>query len=281
MALLLCVAPFHPLPYSVRSSEISVDEESGLELIVNNPSPHHVDFASFMNYTGMGDGCSLWSLYMGPVCVYENEHTAGKGVEVDVSAARQAEWAKWRGEDAEDGVDLQEGRVVRQLYIDDVNQLPVTRCMPNFGLEDSVHLYAPTLAACFRARGVSAMIERQRRSWRLVAQRHAGSMASSKQRLDCDESQGEDDAEGDEEEEHDSQGDRVSVGDEEKDEDEDEDSGSDMEHDAMDDSDGAVLEYVTPLMKEWLSALFGAICMQLSWTEEVAELVNTARLAAR
>ena len=56
-------------------------------------------------------------------------------------------------------------RGVRQLYIDDVNQLPVTPRMP-FLDSPILHLYAPTLAACFRASGVSAMIERTRSEWK-------------------------------------------------------------------------------------------------------------------
>ena len=174
MQLLLCTPPFHPLMSGVGSNFLTTDSECSLgESNTDNSSPHRVDFAGFMNWTNISDGYSLWSLYMGPVYAHANEYTADKGNEVDMTevSLRKDEWGqpfiqRQRGQEQGEA----EVRGARQLFIDDVEQLPVTRRMP-FGSTEDIHLYAPTLAACFRAQGVMRKVEGIRLKWKAHAER--------------------------------------------------------------------------------------------------------------
>ena len=47
-------------------------------------SPHHADFACVMARTHRISEQGAWSLYMGPVYVYENDYTVHSGHAVDV-----------------------------------------------------------------------------------------------------------------------------------------------------------------------------------------------------
>ena len=238
MELLLCVPPFHPLPSYFGPYAVStLDECSIRETTVNNSSPHHIDFAGFMSWT-FSDDKSLWSLYTGPVYVYESEYTAGRGCEVDLAEVMSRKCGI--------GQRLAQGKVdrdrgVRQMLIDDVNQLPVTRRM--HGGSDDIRLYAPTLRACFTAKKVIELIQQTRAKWRRLATQHTEWKDGEADEQDNESDSNEDDMA------------------------ESYDSNNDEEHNfaedsAMDDRDGAVVEYVEPLMEVLFIPLHDAMYEQ-------------------
>ena len=236
MALLMCVPPFHSLPTRVNSSSITTADECTLEEgdTANNASPHHVDFASFMCWAEVSDGACVYSLYMGPVYVYENEHTAGKGCEVGM-----AELAGRK--DAGDQPllkKLKQGRAVRQLLIDDVNQLPVTRRMPYAGTP-GITVFSPTLAAFFNAKGVTKTLEKQRAKWRAVALKHAKEANKGAESAQQQDSKSE----------------------------AEEASKTDKQANKEKEQQGALLEYVKPLMQALFVPLHDAMWEQPTWTE--------------
>ena len=65
-------------------------------------------------------------------------------------------------------------KAVRLRFIDDVNQLPVTRGLPHYS--GGVSLSAPTLSTCFRKKGVAKMIAESRQSWRRADESHGGQL---------------------------------------------------------------------------------------------------------
>ena len=261
MQALMCVPPYHLVPPNVsgyslqtfRARPVSWEVQEEQPLL--SESSHRADFAAFMRWDQRRD--CLWSLYMGPVYAYESDYTAGKGVQVDVSDCdtvsdpmnRAALIAVTRG-----------GRGVRQLYIDDVNQLPVTRRMLS-GDEERTRLYAPTLAACFRAKGVFEQIAKVREKWRRIAERHAERTRA-----------------------HMKAGKRMRKDNEEEDKkaDDSEEEGGECERNdqpdnrRMGDREGALLEYVDPLMTALLDRQHDAMWKRWTWTDEVAEMAATA-----
>ena len=126
-------------------------------------------------------GECTWSLYMGPVYVMEDAHTAERGVEVGVVVPRtrrnmlgftplthrnrRRSWVRRRD------------TVVRQLYIDDVNQLPVTIRATN----DHDHLGLVTInvsiSAGFEQFGATPLVEQTRAEWKRVAEEHRAAAA--------------------------------------------------------------------------------------------------------
>ena len=259
MALLLCVPPFHSLLTLVKPYTVATDEQCALDgVLVIKGSSHHVDFASVMCtadvYTYHSGG--VWALYMGPVYVWENEHTAGRGYAVDVTEPRPVQGASRR---------------CRQLYIDDVDRLPVVRLMRDDN--EGMRLYAPTLAACFEAKGVTERAEQTRAKWRRVMEQHTAAAAACSNdslrlrqqanRTEADE--GEEQAEHaercDEEEEDDEDDEEEGSEDGEKDEESEEEEG-DGEDDGEEDGaadlmdactdGGEGFEYVIHLMNDWL-----------------------------
>jgi hypothetical protein len=238
---------------------------------------------------------------MGPVYVYENEYTAGRGVAVDL-----AELYSLHNEFDEPIIQQRADpqRAVRQLFVDDVNQLPVTPRMP-YNDEGGIDLYAPTLSTCFRRKGVTAMIAEKRQSWRRVAERYKSLTwvegrytdfaQSTVVELKADERQSstsdaeeeekgsevEDGEESEDEdaEEEDEEGDwDEETEEEEEEEDGSEDGGSEYgEYPytiAMDDRDGAKLDYVDPLMDALLKSLHNTMWEEESWTAEVARMAS-------
>ena len=198
MELLLCVPPFFPLPRRVGSGHqlhsIALAEEYSLGgRTVSNPSPHRTDFAAFMRSTDEDIIRSTWSLYMGPVYVYENKHTADRGWVVPNAEPCRALWEAPRYRLVE-----KVESTVRLTYIDDVNQLPVVRRLVRgagfpadySSAHNELHLFTATLADCFKVRGVTALIERTRLQWRKIAIKCAA-MASERQQqqtaMECDE----------------------------------------------------------------------------------------------
>ena len=137
LQLLLCVPPFHPLPTKAgRHGKLGTDGQ--LKRFVSNGAPHHVDFAALLYWMDCAERDSdhivevLCALYMGPVYAYENEHTADKGVAVDTTELRtlSIEDRRWPAGPPYPLVpliphDANRQRAVRQLYIEDVNELPV------------------------------------------------------------------------------------------------------------------------------------------------------------
>ena len=260
LALLLCAPPFQPLPVSLSSHTLHTSEVCARDdQTLANTSPHHADFADFMT----SDDC-YWSLYMGPVYVYEDQLIASRGVAVrldDVLADPDADGRSVVDQQVE-GRALQPDRGVRLLYIDDVNQLPVTRCMP-FVSDDHVSLHAPTLSAFFKAAGVRAWIEKRRERWRLAAVKHA-KLHSGTAEHESEAGEGGEAEETEREEEK------------EEDEGEDELDDFDQPEPVMDDRDGAAYEYVLPLMRALFEKLHQAMWKEQTWTGGAAELAATA-----
>ncbi len=285
MELLMCVPPFHSVPYRVRDLAVTTYRESVLGLqAINNASPHHMDFAGFMSRRGNSSGSSVWALYMGPVYAYEDHYTAARGHEVDRSVLESRR--DQRGNlfiDERRGRGLMKDRAIRQLFIEDVDQLPVTQRMP-FGETDDLRLYAPTLAACFRAKGVTARIEKLRAHWRRVVEKHAAveTKAEEKQKVRKGRYDMFEEVEGDGEEEREEKREEAEEDEEDGDDEdyeEDEEERWDMGNDsAMDDREGCMLQYVEPLMESSFESMHFAMWEQPSWTAQVAE---RALLAAR
>ena len=158
MELLLCVPPFHALPRDVGPYTINVLKGCPIrETNIDNAPLYYVDCAGFMSCTTFADVECLWSLYTGPVYVYENEYTAGRGREVDLAAlmSRDDPFGQRRAQR-----EVRTDRAIRQLFIDDVNHLPVARRL--YGGRYDIRLYAPTLRACFRAKRVTELIQQSR-----------------------------------------------------------------------------------------------------------------------
>ena len=163
MSLLLCVPPFHVL--IVHGKDHIINTSHSCKPGDGNSTGADLDCAGFVLTESVSDVYSVWSLYMGPVYVYENEHSAGRGYEVDVTqlTPRTDEW----GTPLISGIEgIEQGRVVRLLYVDEVDQLPVTRR----DRDTTAYLCAPTTAACFRHRKLMEMIERTRAKWRRVVE---------------------------------------------------------------------------------------------------------------
>ena len=256
LELLLCYPPFYPVPAWILR-DIYTNRKCQLEHTILNASPHHVDFAGFIQWNIASSDYSIWSLYMGPVYVYENEHTAGRGNALNV--AQMAPPEDERSRRVVDEIEKESGgRGVRELYIDDVNLLPVTCRMPFEGRK-CIYMYAPTLAACFRAKGVSAKIEQTRIGWRLIANKliaRANHMTDmTLQMMAAAQEEGKISEEG------------------KQDEREVEEVGEDESHDdfckrwtggdddVMHDNDGAVLEFAMPLVR----ALFEQLDVELGF----------------
>lgn len=258
LELLLCVPPFHPVPSSARGNYLTMDTACSLdESNCDSWSPHRVDFAGFMQWNGISDGYSLWSLYMGPVYVYDNEHTAGMGYEVDIAqlSSLTDQWGKHlypAASTMKKGKTQQKQRAIRQLFISDPNHLPVTQRMP-FGCTQDIHMFAPTLAACFRAKGVTALIETTRAKWAAIVEKHTAAARATAENSDAEE---------EEDEEEESRADDE----EEYDEEEDDDTT------AMSDRDGATLEYEEGLMSALFAPMHEAMWKQPLWTDEVAKM---------
>ena len=114
LELLMSCRQFHPLPTTAAGMDIITDWQWLLEKTdaLCNTSPHHSEFANVLGFThGSGHGCHLWSLYMGPVYVYENDYTAGKGIDVDTSELSRLATQQPQRDDGEQ-------RAVRVMYID-------------------------------------------------------------------------------------------------------------------------------------------------------------------
>ena len=167
MALLLCVPAFHSVCINDREHLASSTSVYSLASTVSSRSA--VDFAGFVYTEDDVDEDSVWSLYMGPVYVYENERSAGRGYEVDM-----AELMQRRDESGAQLVDS--SRVVRLMYIDDVNQLPVTR---REECDGDVSLCAINTAACFKAMKLVQTIERTRAKWRRIVEQHVAVAAAA------------------------------------------------------------------------------------------------------
>ena len=263
LALLLCVPPFHPIPRTVQWNALSTADEGVLsDDALNNASLHRVDFAGFLSRTRGSDERSPWLLNMGPVYVYESEHTAGKGcaVRLDDVLRRRDAWNRPLV-DGEVASRLQRPDTrVRLLYVDDVNQLPVTSREPfTVGY---THLYALTLAVFFRANGVAERIDRRRQHWKQVALGHAAQQKQKKGRK---------------------RGRRTRTVEREEAEEETEEYKDGCDNDAdhhskgvMHDRDGAALEYVDPLMAVLFQRMDEAMGREPTWTKEAAMLAAAA-----
>ena len=178
LSLLLCVPPFFPLPTEVPSQLRDCEIITGSDRSTTF-NQQHVDFADVLSEPSSCDYQSVWSLYMGPVHVYETASIADRGRRVDtragVECARLLVGASVKQREQYEQ-QLQHGRVVRLLYIDDVNQLPVTVSVPR---EATVHMCAPTLTACFMVKRVTRRCDEIRAEWREVAEIHASATAAA------------------------------------------------------------------------------------------------------
>ena len=180
LELLLCVPPFHPPLTAAGRSRLGTYKVCTPVSEPCNASPHHVDFAPLLYYPQMSDDMIhydyeydeyvICALYMGPVYVYDNQHTAGKGVVVDMAELRTLSDKQGRPLIAHDD---NRQRVVRQLFIDDVNQLPViartvryeSKWVPGRRI---IHPEHQTVRACFGKRGVLKLMAETRARWRRV-----------------------------------------------------------------------------------------------------------------
>ena len=156
LQLLLCVPPFHPLPTSAGHNELSTTSVC-LPHVHNNASPHHADFVNVLFHPDEDEDDdvgtnTLYALYMGPVYVYENEHTASKRVAVHMTQLRTL-----KDQDGQPILPRVEGEqpAVRLLFVDDVNQLPVISRDCDTG---DIEAVPQTLRACFGSRGVFKLI---------------------------------------------------------------------------------------------------------------------------
>ena len=295
MELLLCVPPFHPLPAVMDEYAVITDGEcpDGADSF-HNATADHVDFAGVLRVVRTWPAHSkLLSLYMGPVYAYDNEYTAGRGVAVDTSgvASRRDAWGELLVERGRD--EFEPSRGVRLLFIDDVNQLPVAR-HANY----CTYLFAPTLAACFTAQGVTDLIRSTRAEWRRIAEGRTESESSSDKQQQLEDEQEvaeeqeskkeeeeeekkratveqtvnkqEDARNGDDEHGEDEEGDEDDEEEDDEDEDEDEEDEDDMD-DVMFDRDGCAVEYVDCLMMALLQDLEKTMWKNSTWTPAVAE----------
>ena len=227
LELLLCIPPFHTLPDRLWRYQIPTIRQ--LDTGHRHMSLTDTSLVNIMRWQTEW----LWSLYTGPVYVYDSEHTAGVGNEVDVSTLPAHIVAAADEQDDEQQAArarLQAGRRVRQLYIEDVNQLPVVRAT-RYEAGYETELYAHTLAACFRAWRVPQLIQATRVRYRRMAERRMRAMESGQATDGESEEEAVDEA-------------AVLAGLEEVDADE-----------VFSDRDGALFEYANPLMKLLLQAL--------------------------
>ena len=171
MALLLCAPPFHAVP--THNDTLATGEKSSQgrsPATVPNVSPHVVRFADI--YT---QGQSVLSLYMGPVYVMADAHTAERGVEVGVAVPitrkNRLGFAPLMYRNRRRSRARRADTVVRQLYIDDVNQLPVTVRLDDIDSVGAV-LMIETMADSFERLGVTSLVEQKRTEWRRVANEH-------------------------------------------------------------------------------------------------------------
>ena len=157
--------------------------------------------------------------------------------------------AEWKSREQSSDQSIMDGqpqqRTVRQMFIEDVNHLPIARRMYH-DHSGGFYLYAPTLAACFEAQGVTEKVAQTRAKWMRVAQQYAAAAAAAVEAADEEEAGavGErtmDGAEYDEEEEDDDELEEKEV--------EEENEGANE----MNEYDGShMLQYVDCLMKPLL-----------------------------
>ena len=192
-ALLMCVPPFHAVP--THNDTLATGEErsrSRSYMTVQNVSPHVVDFADI--YTR---GHTVLSLYMGPVYVMADAQTAGRGVEVGVVVPRTRKnplgFAPLMYRNRRRNRMRREDTVVRQLYMDDVNQLLVTARLDD---NDSIGVMQmnETMSASFERLGVTALIEQTRAEWKRVAKEHRSASAGNDEAGEQDDQEPADDA---------------------------------------------------------------------------------------
>ena len=263
LQLLLCVPPFRALPTQAgQHGELAVDNQ--LKRFVGDTPQQHANFAAILRIPNCAaydendeptdsdhTAKALYMLCMGPVYAYENDYTAGKGVAVAMAELRELSIEDNRdaGEQQPRPLipliphDANRQRAVRQLFIEDVNQLPVLAIRwYDRGLDNYPPYVAETLRSCFKRERVLDLIAETRAKWRRRATKYRQSAA--RQQVE----------------------DRVAEeGTGESDEEEDAADGGEDREDA---DAGAKLEYVEPLMDALLKQLCSALQTEEEWMRE-------------
>ena len=267
LELLMCVAPFHPLPAAWKDVDnphhdvrlATGHQRTAESKALNSASPHRAAFAPFLS--SLSEQCQ-WSLYMGPVYVYADEHTAGLGYEVDMSDP-----STFRNVDGKPlselrhmhGVQYKNDTAVRLTHLDDAELLPIVPCrwLPggSAGQRMPHQPHRATLAACFSSQGVSTLIADTRHKWRRVATKHANTQQwKHKQQQQASENDGkEEKAAAEKEEEKETKEEDKQEEQEEKKEEAEE--RKDVAGEAKKVGDGVTIEYVELLQQALLESL--------------------------
>ena len=186
LGLLLCVPPFYPLPSTARIKSQNVRIYTDGEFLqdgvaLTDGSPHHVDYAGFMSRAGDG-----FYLYMGPVYLHTNRHTAASGHSVDLRDALSRETAAgtplFSGKHSKRFA-KQQSKSAQLTFIQDSSQLPVVRR----NRDGSIRIVHRTMAECFEKEAITAYVRELRATWtRRVekAVKHRAAAAAARAALD-------------------------------------------------------------------------------------------------
>ena len=175
LSLLLCVPPFQPLPALTDRCKVTIHYDRTQTGTVKSTSSR-VNFAPFMTEPFLNSGTSTVMLYMGPVYVYADRFTAGRGCAVDMDEVFSRRSIDSKGSASDAARSRQQHRHaarrnkgVRQLYIDDVNQLPVVSRTVDGQLRMLMH----SVTAYLQNERVPALVQKTRAMWRdIVIQRN-------------------------------------------------------------------------------------------------------------